>query len=272
MTTFTKKRMGSRALAAALALTAPLASHAMPIVDWLTFAPGADRTHFNLRTDAGLPAVQGQIDIAAGLLAPLSPNAGTLQSAFWATEPPAMDSILNDGTVSTTKVQVVPQAGAVDFQLTIQGSDLSGMTFAVGQLFGSGTGGTLEISVLAKTLSGVEVALEFLAADQWDNGIRAYTQPLNWDGAKLTLAAGANGESEFAFFRIQPSTLAVTSLVFGIPNGYASGTGDALEFAFGVPLVPVPEPVAAAMLLVGMAGMSLSRKRRAGFCIRKSAF
>ncbi len=263
MTTLTKGRIKSRALAATIALTAPLASHAMPIVDWLTFGPGADRTHFNLRNDAGLTAAQGQIDIAAGLLAPLSPNAGTLQSAFWATEPPAMDSILNDGTVSTTKVQVVPQAGAVSFQLTIQSQNLSEMVFAVGQLFGSGAAGTREMGLLAKTLSGVEVALEFLAADQWDNGIRAYTQPLNWDGAKLTLAPTANGESEFAFFRIRPSALPVTSLVFGIPNGYASGSGDALEFAFGIPIPPIPEPGVAAMLLVACAGMiSLRGKRR----------
>ena len=250
-----------RVLAAALALTAPLAIQAAPVVDWLTFA-GADRTHFNLLNDAGLSAVQAQIDLTSGLLAPLSPNAGTLQSTFWNTAPPAMDSILNDGTVSTTKVQVVPQAGAVDFQLTIQGSDLSGMVFAVGQLFGSGTGGTREMGLLAKTISGVVIALEFLAADPWDNGIRAYTQPLNWDGTKLTLDPSANGESEFAFFRIRPSALPVTSLMFDIPNGYSSGSGDALEFAFGFPLVPVPEPGAAAMLLGGCAGMSLSRRRR----------
>ena len=252
MITFTKIRN----LTAATILAAPLATEAAPVVDWLTFAPGADRTHFNLLNDAGLPAAQAQIDLTSGLLAPLTPNAGTLQSAFWATEPPAMDSILNDGTVSTTKLQVVPQAGAVDFQLTIQGSDLSGMVFAVGQLFGAGTAGTLEMSLLAKTFSGIEIALEFLAADQWDNGIRTYTQPLNWDGAKLTLAPGANGESEFAFFRIRPSTLAVTSLVFDIPNGYASGTGDALEFAFGVPTPAVPEPGVSAFLLIGFGLMA----------------
>ncbi len=263
MTTLTKGQTKSRALAATIALTAPLAGHAMPIVDWLTFAPGADRTHFNLRNDAGLAAVQAQIDLASGLLAPLSPNAGTLQSAFWATDPPAMDSILNDGTLSTTKVQVVPQAGSVNFQLTIQGQDLSGMMFAVGQLFGSGTAGTREMSLLARTFSGLEVALEFLAADPWDNGIRAYTQPLNWDGARLTLDPAANGESQFAFFRIRPSALPVTSLVFGIPNGYASGTGDALEFAFGFPLTPVPEPGVAAMLLLGCAGVIFPRRRRA---------
>ena len=269
MITLTKGRIKSRALAATLALTAPLASHAMPIVDWLTFSAGADRTHFNLRNDAGLPAVQGQIDIAAGLLAPLSPNAGTLQSAFWSTEPPAMDSILNDGTVSTTKVQVVPQAGAVDFQLTIQGSDLSGMVFAVGQLFGSGTAGTREMGLLSRTFAGVEIAIEFLAADEWDNGIRAYTQPLNWDGAKLRLDPAANGESEFAFFRIRATAQPVTSLVFRIPNGYASGTGDALEFAFGFPLAPIPEPSAAAMLVLGLAGRSMARRRRTGVSITR---
>ena len=261
MNSIIRKRRCARAIAATIALASPLASPASPLVDWLTFGPGVDRTHFNLRNDAGLPAVQGQIDITAGLLAPLSPGAGSLQSAFWNTEPPAIDSILNDGTVSTTKIQVVPQAGAVDFQLTIQGQDLSGMVFAVGQLFGSGTAGTREMSLLTKTVSGVVLALEFLAFDPWDNGVRAYTQPLNWDGSKLTLDAAANGESEFAFFRIRPSVLPVTSLVFDIPNGYASGNGDALEFAFGLPITPVPEPGVVAMLVAGCGGVLLSRKR-----------
>ena len=53
------------------------------------------------------------------------------------------------------------------------------------------------------------------------------------NGNRLTLDAAANGESEFAFFRIRPATLPVTSLVFDIPQGYASGAGDALEFASG---------------------------------------
>ena len=241
-----------RALAATIALTAPLATHAAPVVDWLTFSPGADRTHFNLLNDAGLAAVQAQIHFTSGLLAPLSPGAGTLQSAFWDTAPPAMDSVLNDGTVSTTKVQVVPRAGAVDYQLTIQGQNLSGMIFAVGQLFGSGTDGTREMGLLSRTFAGLEIALEFLAADPWDNGVRAYTQPLNWDGHRLTLDAAANGESAFAFFRIGTSAEPVTSLIFDVPNGYAVGTGDALEFAFGVPAPTIPEPGVAAFLWIGI--------------------
>ena len=135
------------------------------------------------------------------------------------------------------------------------------MVFAVGQLFGSGTAGTREMSLLTKTVSGVVLALEFVAFDPWDNGVRAYTQPLNWDGSKLTLDATANGESEFAFFRIRQSVLPITSLVFDIPNGYASGNGDALEFAFGLPITPVPEPGVATMLVAGCAGVLLSRKR-----------
>lgn len=258
MTLFQKKRNPLTALAA---LALPLAGQAAPVVDWLTFSAGVDRTHFGLLNDAGVAAAQARIDLTAGILAPLSPGAGTLQSAFWNTAPPAMDSVSNDGTVSTTKVQVVPQAGAVNFQLTIGAQDLSGMVFAVGQLFGSGTAGTREMGLLARTFSGVAVALEFLGADQWDNGIRAYTQPVHWDGSKLTLDAAANGESAFAFFRILPAALPVTSLVFNVPNGYAVGTGDALEFAFGFPVVPVPEPHAA-MLLASAAGMSLSRRRR----------
>jgi len=51
----------------------------------------------------------------------------------------------------------------------------------------------------------------------------------------------------------------VTELLFDVPNGYASGSGDALEFAFGI---PAPEPGVAAMILLGLAGMSLSRHCR----------
>ncbi len=254
MNPFTKKRT-----AALIALVAPLAAHAAPIVDWLAFGPGADRTHFNLLNDAGLSVAQAQIDLTSGLLAPPSPGAGTLQAAFWNTAPPVTDSISNDGNVSTTKVQVVPQAGAVDFQLTIGAQDLSGMVFAVGQLFGSGTAGTRGMGVLARTFSGVAVALELLGTEQWDNGIRAYTQPLNWNGSSLTLDAAANGESAFAFFRVQPGAGRVTQLVFDIPNGYAVGSGDTLEFAFGV---AVPEPGVAAMLILGF-GFTFSRRTRA---------
>ena len=259
MTTLKQNRTRGRAIAALLALATTAASHAAPIIDWLTFRPGADRTHFDLLNDAGLSSLQGQIHLTSGFLAPLSPGPGTLQSAFWNTSPPAMDSVLSDGTVSTTKVQVAPQAGAVNFQLAIQGPDLSGMVFAVGQLFAADSGGTREMGLIARTLAGVEIALEFLAAESWDNGVRAYAQPVNWDGIKLTLDPTARGESQFAFFRIQSGMVPITSLLFDIPNGYAVGAGDALEFAFGI---PVPEPGVATLALLGSAGMTFARRTR----------
>ena len=63
---------------AIFSLAIPKPSDASTLIDWLTFKPGADRTHFGLVNDVGQPLAQAQINIAAGTLAPLSPGAGSL--------------------------------------------------------------------------------------------------------------------------------------------------------------------------------------------------
>ena len=256
-----RRRLCPMCLAAMLAFFLPDTARAVPIVDWLAYTAGADRTHFSLNDDAGFVVVQAEVQLTAGTLAPLSPSAGLLQAPFWVNAPDFTDSLLADATVATSKVQVAPQAGAVQYKLAMTGSDLSGLYFAVGQLFSNGTAGTLQINIAAKTGTGIGAAIDFLGTNAWDDGIRLYDQALNWDGGlgKLLVSPGSNGESQFAFFHIGTGAGAVTSLTFDIPSGYNAGLGDALEF--GLARV-VPEPASAALCLLGGALFLFSRPRR----------
>ena len=258
--------LACRGLALALALFLFLMSSATTvraalIADWLAYTPGADRTHFSLNDDAGLVVAQAEVQLTMGTLAPLSPSAGLLQSPFWVTAPDFTDSLLGDATVATSKVQVSQQAGSVQYKLAMTGADLSGLYFAVGQLFSNGTAGTLQINIAAKTGGGTGVAVNFLGTNAWDNGIRLYDQALNWDGGlgKLSVSAGAIGESKFAFFQIATGSGPVTSLTFDIPSGYNAGLGDALEFALAR---PVPEPASVGLCLLGGVVFLCSRPRR----------
>ena len=222
-------------------------------VDWLAYTAGADRTHFDLRSDQGIAFAQAGLNIVSGTLPPFTPAAGSLGASFWVTPPDFADSVLGDTTMATTKIQVAPQAGGVNYQLAITGADLSGMYFSIGQLFGTTMAGTRQVNIFALTSLGQSVPVDFFSTNGWDDGIRFYTQPLLWDASfqTLSLAPSANGESEFAFFRIPTSTEPITQLLFDIPNGYNAGVGDALEFGFALPVVP--EPGSVALCVQGMA-------------------
>jgi len=232
-----------------LVCSSRVASGAVP-VDWLAFSAGADRTHFALLNDQGMAFAQAEINIASGTLPPFTPSAGSLGASFWVTSPDFVDSGLGDATIATTRVQVAPQAGSVQYQLVITGADLSGTYFSIGQLFGTPIAGTWQINILALTSLGQSVPVNFIGTHGWDDGIRLYTQPLIWDASleALSLAPGADGESEFAFFRVPTTASAITKLLFDIPNGYNAGNGDALEFTFGV---PVPEPDSTVLIALG---------------------
>ena len=214
------------------------------VVDWLAFTVGADRRHFSYANDAGANVAQAEIALTNGTLFPLSPAAGLLQSPFWTAPLDYDDSVLSDDTVPTTKIQIVPAAGQAKFKLTLSGADLSGMVFSLGQLLSSAGAGTGGIGIVAKTLGGTDVAVNFLGTDAWDDGIRFYTQPLIWGpGSVLSSAPGAVGESAFAFFGIPKNAGVITSLTFDVPSAANAGSGDALEFAFGVPVnSAIPEP------------------------------
>ena len=240
----------------------PASARAAITVDWLSFAAGANSTHFSLKDDGGLTVAQAEVQLTSGTLAPLSPSAGLLQAPFWVTAPAFTDSLLGNASVATSKVQVAPQAGSVQYKLAITGQDLSGFYFSVGQLFSNGTAGTLQINIAAKTGAGAGVPVDFLGTNGWDDGIRSYTQELSWDSAlaKLLLSAGSSGESKFAFFHVETGADAVTSLTFDIPSGYNSGLGDALEFALAKQ--SVPEPASAVLWLSGSAVFLFSRAHR----------
>lgn len=230
-----------------------------PIVDWLGFSAETSRTHFSLLDDQGFAFAQAEIVLTSGILGPASPSAGVLQAVFWKTPHGLEDSVLHTETVATSKVQVAPAAGSVQYQLVITGTDLSGMLFGVGQLFGSATAGTRRINLTALTGANITVPILFVTSRAWDDGIRFYTQPLTWDaGAQaLLLDAGRNGESEFAFLSVPANGTPVTKVTFEMQNGYNAGAGDALEFAFGK---PVPEPSLAGLFALG--GLTLFLRNR----------
>ncbi len=239
------------------------ASAATVVVDWLAFTAGPDRSHFSLADDRGAAVLSALIGLNSGTQAPTSPSSGSLQSAFWVVPHGFEDSLTGNAAMLTTKVQVAPQSGRVDFRLALAGANLNGMIFAVGQLFSSGGAGTAGVGILASTAGGGAVPVDFLGANAWDDGLRQYTVPLAWSASTGVLAAasGASGNSGFGFFRLPAGGAPVTSLVFSVPEGYASGSGDALEFAFGRAL-PVPEPGFTGLVAAGLACLAGRRQRR----------
>lgn len=242
-------------------LSLPLCSHAASVVDWLAFSAGADRNHFSLVNDSGGTVAQAEVQIASGLFAPLSPSTGLLQAPFWVTPPDFTDSVLGNASVTTVKLQVAPQAGSVQYRLTLTGADLSGMSFAVGQLFASAAAGTRSVEISATTATASAVPVNLLSTNGWDDGIRSYTQPVDWNAGLqiLSPSVSANGESVLSFFTIPIGASPVTQLSLNIPNGYNSGTGDAVEFAFGV--APAPEPSTSLLIIAGL-GVMLGHSRR----------
>lgn len=229
-------------------------------LDWLSFSAGNDRTQFTLIDDSGLPVAQAQIQLTSGLLIPLSPSAGILHSDFWVTPPDFEDSVSGNGSVATTKIQVAPQSGLVQYRLTLTGTDLTGMVFGVGQLYGITGSGRSEIT--ARTSTALEVPVNLLGAYGWDDGIRSYTEAVTWDTGLQVLSTGpsANGESAVSFFKVTDVGSPVTQLSFYFPNGHNGATGDAVEFAFGMTVVP--EPSITMMMLAGITIFVGSRRRR----------
>ena len=240
----------------------PLCSRAALQVDWLSFSAGADRNHFSLLDDQGVAVAQAEVQLVLGLFAPLSPSPGLLQAPFWMTPPDFTDSVLGDASVKTVKLQVAPQSGAVQYRLTLTGADLSGMNFAIGQLFATAAAGTRSVEISARTATATAVPGNLLSTNGWDDGTRSYTQSVTWDAAQqiVSPAANANGESVLAFFNIPSGGSPVTQLSFNIPNGYNTGSGDAIEFAFGVN--PVPEPAASVLIIAGVGFMAGRSRRR----------
>lgn len=222
-------------------------------LDWFNFNPGADQTHFSLVDDNGAPVAQAHIQLASGLLVPLSPSAGMLLSDFWVTAPNFEDSLSGNTSLATTKIQVAPQSDLVQYRLVLTGTDLTGMTFAVGQLFGTGGSGRSEIS--ARTAAASEVSVNFFDTHGWDDGLRAYVEPVSWDNSLqvLTTGASANGESAVSFFKVTDVGSPVTQLSFYFPSGHNGKTGDAVEFAFGMTVIP--EPSAAALVVIAFGFM-----------------
>lgn len=251
-----------RLLCLASLLSLPPCGRAAIINDWLAFNAGADRAHFSLRNDSGTAVAQAEVQLVSGSFAPLSPSSGLLQAPYWVTPPDFTDSVLGNASVATVKIQIAPQAGSTQYRLVLTGADLSGMSFAIGQLYATPAAGTRSVEISALTAAATAVPVNLLSTNGWDDGIRSYTQPVTWDAGLqiLSPSVSANGESAVSFFSIPSGGSPITQLTFYIPNGYNAGVGDAVEFAFGV--APAPEPATSALIIAGLVFMLGHSRRR----------
>jgi len=257
------RRAARSCVSLAVCLIAVTTARSATVVDWLTFTPGANRSHFSLVNDSGGAIAQAEVTLTSGIFAPLSPSAGLLQAHFWVTPPDFLDSTTAAVSLTTTKVQVAPQGGSVQYQVSLNGADFSGMVFSVGQLFGSGGAGTRQVRLSAFTGGGASVPISLLGTRAYDDGLRPFDQPIVWDAAQQTLspAASASGETAFSFFGIGSAGAPVTRLVIGVPNGHTSPAGDAIELAFAVPPIPEPAGILFGLAIAGVCCNSRKTKR-----------
>lgn len=251
-----KKTILCTAAGAGLALGTASAQAASVAVDWLQLASGATPGAFSLLDDGGAAVVGGKMTIASGVSFPGLPAARTLNSQYWQTTPEAADSVNGSGAVSGFEVRVAPIGGAASYtiELTVPGG--TQLVLAVGELYRTTGAFTSGVGISATGDSG-SVPVQLMEILSWNDGLKAFSQDLAWDGSTLSTVAGANGDSKVAFFSIGELDGASSKVTLSIPAAYASGTGDSLTFALG--LVNVPEP---GSLLLGAAGLAAAFGRR----------
>ncbi len=227
------------------------------IVDWFQLSPGATPGAFDLVDDRGHVAVSGSMIVGSGTSFPGFPAAQTLDHAFWSTAPETLNSETGNGTVTGFEVRVAPQGGGdVSYAIELEVPRNRHLHLAVGQLFASpaASTGSVLISTISDAGSSTITLLESLV---WNNGVKAFTENLDWDGTQLSPADGADGESQVAFFRIEPLYGANAKIRLEIPSAYNVGSGDALTFAIGG---IIPEPGTA--MLAAFGSLLLLRRRR----------
>ncbi len=222
------------------------------IVDWLTFSPLSTRGQFELRNDGGEISAFGEFALASGGFVPGSPSAGFLGDAYWTASHPFADSLSGDHSLTTTKTQIAPKDGIAAYRLIVTGNDLSGMIFAIGQVFAGIPDANFEVRI------HTTVGVNFYGIHGWDDGVRSYEAGLLWnaDTSSLYTPSGTTGDSAFAFFEIPNNGVPIQSLEIDFPKGYSFGNGDTVEFAFGL---PVPE--SGNLASVSLAALLLRRRK-----------
>lgn len=226
------------------------------VIDWLDLGAGGTPAAFSLVTDSGVAVSSGQlvIDSGKGIPFPGLPANSSINGSFWSAATGFANS--NDGTekVDSMDFRVVPQTGMASFSIQFLIPSNQEVILTVGGLYRDNINATQTVLV---TTASASVSL--IQTVGWDSGTSAYDQDLEWNSVSqvLSTTAGSVGDSEIAFFRIQPTSGSGSMVNLTIPSGYGVGTGDSISIGLGI---VIPEP--GVIGLLGFSGLFFLAARR----------
>jgi hypothetical protein len=222
-------------------------------VDWLEPGPGVDL--ISLADDGGAPAgVIGTV-VNSGIGFPGHPAPRSFSALSWVSSPPFEDSLTLVADVDAVVMRVAPVAGAAAFVMEARLLPGESYVIMLGGFLTTPNGGTTGAMIQALNPGGTG-AISLLAQAGYDDGTKAETGALSWDGSFLSPVGGA-GESGYAFFAVDFANGGERSIRVTVPSANATGAGDDLVFAVGR---VVPEPSSFILMLLG--GMLCFRRRK----------
>jgi hypothetical protein len=250
-----------KVIAALVMATAVSADAASVVVDWLVTQPGGTVGAFKLLDDAGTAAADGSMAVFAGQGFPGLPMSRGFAAGNWSAQPELTDTLTGDASISAMEFRVVPAGGLANYAINLQVPSNQPLIVVVGGLLRNSASATQQVGISAfSDLATAPVALR--STNVWSNGLIILNQSVSWNPLTqvLSTTAGADGDSEFAFFDVGPIAGPNARLSFTVPDGYVAGSGDSIFVGLGV---VVPEPSAVGLLLLG-AGAFVARRRRRG--------
>lgn len=250
----------SKAILALVAAAAGSAEAASVVVDWLVTQPGGTVSAFTLVDDANTATATGAVAITKGLGFPGFPASRSFSAGSWSTQPEVTDTVTGDASISGLEFRVVPMAGLASYAINLQVPSNQPLILVVGGLLRNSTSATDAVTIAAFSDSGF-VPVTLRSTHAWSNGLTTLNQGVSWNPLAqiLSPAAGADGDSQFAFFDAGPLVGGNARLSFSIPAGYAVGTGDSLFIGVGT---VIPEPATAGLFVLGAGVVAWRRGRR----------
>jgi hypothetical protein len=247
------------AMLALVALAAGSAEAASVVVDWLVAQPGGTVSSFTLVDDANAATATGGVAITQGLGFPGLPAGRSFPAGSWSTQPELTDTLTGDASIHGLEFRVVPMAGLASYNVNLQVPSNQPLILVVGGLLKTSTSATDAVTFAAFSDSGF-VPVTLRSTNAWSNGLTILDQSVSWNPLTqiLSTTAGADGDSQFAFFEVGPLAGGNARVSFAIPAGYGAGSGDSIFIGVGA---VIPEPAAAGLLLLG-AGVFAGRRSR----------
>jgi hypothetical protein len=235
------------------------AKAASVVVDWLKLQPGGTPAALSLLDDGGDAAVGGALTVTQGMAFPGLPKARGFAAGQWLSQPGVLDSMTGGADLSVMEFRVVPAAGAVSYRLDFRVPSNQPLIIVVGGLLGNGVPAVGSVFLEAMSDSAISPVV-MRSGNAWSNGLIILDQGVDWNPLTqaLGIKAGANGDSEFAFFDIAPITGDDPRVSIAIPDGYATGAGDSIFIGIGI---VVPEPAVMGLLALGV-GICAGRRHR----------